>query len=381
MSSHGLTGFRLFYNEVVADVRAELLARLGSEVCRISDFYSAQTVPLADVQREVARLWKECPNQEEYRKKAASMAQADGAAEFQSKTETGDIVIPPHRLKRILDLDDEAPRMTKDALRTLGQATVLFLSQFAGHVDKHILDTWSSFPVKPEHIASVFSNPLYPKYQFLAGAEDKLFNSTGTHQKDASISVSESVTMEAEADKSNDEPSEQAQGMADKSEATQPAKSTVPQPPTKSRQPSILSYFSIDKTKKRPASWVKTKPLQLEQQIVKLAKKGMTPSQIGVVLRDSNAVPMVKAITNNKILRILRGHGWAPDIPEDLYFLVKKAVVMRKHMEHNLNDKDSKFRLILLESKIHRLARYCKKKRRLPANWKYKSETASALLG
>lgn len=54
---------------------------------------------------------------------------------------------------------------------------------------------------------------------------------------------------------------------------------------------------------------------------------------------------------------------------------------MRKHMEHNLNDKDSKFRLILLESRIHRLARYCKKKRRLPANWKYKSETASALLG
>ncbi|EDO05429.1 putative 40S ribosomal protein S13 [Babesia bovis T2Bo] len=133
--------------------------------------------------------------------------------------------------------------------------------------------------------------------------------------------------------------------------------------------------------RRRPASWVKTKPLDVEQQIVKLAKKGMTPSQIGVVLRDSNAIPLVKTITNNKILRILRGHGWAPDIPEDLYFLVKKAVVMRKHMEHNLNDKDSKFRLILVESRIHRLARYFKKKRRLPANWKYKSETASALLG
>ena len=41
--------------------------------------------------------------------------------------------------------------------------------------------------------------------------------------------------------------------------------------------------------------------------------------------------------------------GLAPEIPEDLYFLIKKAVSVRKHLERNRKDKDSKFRLILIE--------------------------------
>ena len=35
-----------------------------------------------------------------------------------------------------------------------------------------------------------------------------------------------------------------------------------------------------------------------------------------------------------------------------------------------VQDKDSKFRLILIESRIHRLARYYKTRRVLPPNWK-----------
>jgi hypothetical protein len=46
----------------------------------------------------------------------------------------------------------------------------------------------------------------------------------------------------------------------------------------------------------------------------------------------------------------------APAIPEDLYMLIKKAVAVRKHLERNKKDKDSKFRLILIESRIHRYA-------------------------
>jgi ribosomal protein S15P/S13E len=68
----------------------------------------------------------------------------------------------------------------------------------------------------------------------------------------------------------------------------------------------------------------------------------------------------VRYVTGTKVLRILKGHGLAPEIPEDLYHLIKKAVSMRKHMERNRKDKDSKFRLILIESRIHRLARYYK---------------------
>jgi small subunit ribosomal protein S13e len=60
----------------------------------------------------------------------------------------------------------------------------------------------------------------------------------------------------------------------------------------------------------------------------------------------------------------------APQIPEDLYYLIKKAVAVRKHLEKNRKDKDSKFRLILIESRVHRLARYYKTSKVLPPNWK-----------
>ena len=76
--------------------------------------------------------------------------------------------------------------------------------------------------------------------------------------------------------------------------------------------------------------------------------------------RDQHGVGQVRSITRNKILRILRMNGLAPEIPEDLYHMIKKAVQMRKHLEKNRKDKDSKFRLILVESRIHRLARYFK---------------------
>ncbi len=50
--------------------------------------------------------------------------------------------------------------------------------------------------------------------------------------------------------------------------------------------------------------------------------------------------------------------------------LIKKAVAVRKHLERSRKDKDSKFRLILIESRIHRLARYYKTVGVLPPTWK-----------
>ncbi|RVX00995.1 40S ribosomal protein S13 [Vitis vinifera] len=111
-------------------------------------------------------------------------------------------------------------------------------------------------------------------------------------------------------------------------------------------------------------------PFDVEENICKFAKKGMTPSQIGVILRDSHGIAQVKSVTGSKILRILKAHGLAPEIPEDLYHLIKKAVAIRKHLERNRKDKDSKFRLILVESRIHRLARYYKRTKKLPPVWK-----------
>ncbi|KAA8495591.1 40S ribosomal protein S13 [Porphyridium purpureum] len=121
--------------------------------------------------------------------------------------------------------------------------------------------------------------------------------------------------------------------------------------------------------KRTAPGWLKASPQDVVDQICKLAKKGLVPSQIGVTLRDTQGIAQVHAVTSNKILRILRTNGLAPELPEDLYFMMKKARSMRKHLERNRKDNDSKFRLILIESRIHRLARYYKRVKYLPPNW------------
>ncbi|XP_014667005.1 PREDICTED: 40S ribosomal protein S13-like isoform X1 [Priapulus caudatus] len=99
----------------------------------------------------------------------------------------------------------------------------------------------------------------------------------------------------------------------------------------------------------------------------------------GVILRDSHGFAQVRWVTGNKILRVLKTKGLSHNIPDDLYHMIKRGVAARKHLERNRKDRDAKFRLIL-ESRIHRLARYYKRKRVLPPNWKYESDTASAMV-
>lgn len=106
----------------------------------------------------------------------------------------------------------------------------------------------------------------------------------------------------------------------------------------------------------------------------------MKPSQIGVVLRDNFAIPQSTLITGSKILRILKKRGVAPSIPEDLYCLMKRAVNIRKHIEKSKRDRDSKYRLILVESKIHRLVRYYKLTKQIASNWKYDYQHALAII-
>lgn len=132
--------------------------------------------------------------------------------------------------------------------------------------------------------------------------------------------------------------------------------------------------------RKAAPSWVRISTNDLVDQIIKLSKKGFTPSQIGVTLRDSHGVPQVKAITGSKILRILKKSGLSPKIPEDLYFLIKKALAIRKHLEKFRKDRDAKFRLIMVESRIHRLARYYRNVKSLPPTWRYSSKKADTLI-
>merc|ERR1712060_600993 len=81
--------------------------------------------------------------------------------------------------------------------------------------------------------------------------------------------------------------------------------------------------------RRTPPSWFKQNATEVVDHVCKLAKKGLTPSQIGVNLRDSHGIAQVCHVTGSKILRILKKKGLGPEIPEDLYCLIKKAVSVR----------------------------------------------------
>lgn len=132
--------------------------------------------------------------------------------------------------------------------------------------------------------------------------------------------------------------------------------------------------------KRSAPSWCKATPEDVTKGIIQLARKGMSPSAIGVALRDTMGIPRVKSITGTTITRILRKRGLAAEVPENLYYIMKKAVSMHKHLERAPADKGTKFRLSQCESKIHRLARYYRQKRVLPTTWKYTAAKASALV-
>jgi len=61
--------------------------------------------------------------------------------------------------------------------------------------------------------------------------------------------------------------------------------------------------------KRRAPKWVTMTPSAVSELIVKLARKGLMPSQIGVLLRDHHGIPQVKFLTGNKILRVLKKNG------------------------------------------------------------------------
>merc|ERR1711915_657709 len=133
--------------------------------------------------------------------------------------------------------------------------------------------------------------------------------------------------------------------------------------------------------KRTPPSWLKLTPSQIEEEILTLARKGLHPTQIGAKLRDVDAIPLTRFATGKSILRILKKHGVNPNIPEDLFFLMKRTCAISKHRDNNKRDKDAAFRLNLCESRIARLIRYYSRTKQIPNNFKYRAATARAIVG
>lgn len=134
---------------------------------------------------------------------------------------------------------------------------------------------------------------------------------------------------------------------------------------------------SIRPVTKRPPTWCKYQPEEVEALVVKLAKEGHSPSRIGTILRDQYAVPLAKPITGKRILKILRENKLAPSLPEDLTSMLKKAENLTVHLEKNRTDLYNKRSLQLLQARIRKLSKYYKREGILPSNWKYKAKGTS----
>ncbi|MHA1733748.1 MAG: 30S ribosomal protein S15 [Promethearchaeota archaeon] len=126
--------------------------------------------------------------------------------------------------------------------------------------------------------------------------------------------------------------------------------------------------------------WCEYTAEQVEELVEQLARKGETASMIGIILRDQYGIPLVKAITGKKITQILKEKELAPQLPETLVSLIKKALNIRKHLEENSKDLPSRHGLQRTEAKIYRLIKYYKSKKVLPMDFKYKPDKVRLLI-
>ena len=126
---------------------------------------------------------------------------------------------------------------------------------------------------------------------------------------------------------------------------------------------------STKPSKKVMPSWLQYSPKEIELLVVKYAKEGKVPSSIGLHLRDSYGIPDVKIATGKSITKILKEKNLSKEVPEDLMAVIRRAVLLRKHLLENKNDMTAGRGLLITESKIKRLMKYYKAKGKLPLTW------------
>lgn len=134
---------------------------------------------------------------------------------------------------------------------------------------------------------------------------------------------------------------------------------------------------SMRPVSRRPPSWCKYQPEEVDSFIIKLAKEGHSMSAIGTILRDQYAIPLVKPITGKSISDTLKAANLAPTLPEDLSNLMKTAQSLAVHMDKHKKDLHNKRNMQIIEAQIHKLSRYYKREGVLDKKWKYVPKIAS----
>src|SRR3990167_8150163 len=82
-------------------------------------------------------------------------------------------------------------------------------------------------------------------------------------------------------------------------------------------------------------TWIRYKPKEVELLILKLAKEGKSPSQIGIHLRDVYGIPDIQVLLKKKLSKVLKEKNLLKDLPEDMTALIRKAALIKKHLEEN----------------------------------------------
>ncbi len=123
--------------------------------------------------------------------------------------------------------------------------------------------------------------------------------------------------------------------------------------------------------------WVTVTTEEMVGQAVQLAKAGQIAAQIGQHLRDSMGVPSARAVSGKRLGSLLADAGVRPEIPDDLQALLKRVVHLQRHLEAHPKDLANRRGLSLMESRIRRLARYYRQRRRIPENWRYSARGAA----
>lgn len=128
---------------------------------------------------------------------------------------------------------------------------------------------------------------------------------------------------------------------------------------------------SIRPTSKDSPAWLNQNQGQISDLILKMSKEGLSPSEIGLKLRDEYAIPLAKPILGKSLVKTLIENNISPEMPEDVDKLVKKAIGLQKHLRTHNGDHRNVRSLELVEAKIHRLSKYYKRVGKLPQNWRY----------
>ncbi|MGC2572084.1 MAG: 30S ribosomal protein S15 [Candidatus Nitrosopolaris sp.] len=133
---------------------------------------------------------------------------------------------------------------------------------------------------------------------------------------------------------------------------------------------------SVRPTSKNSPPWLTSSPAEISSLVLQLSKEGLSPSMIGIKMRDEHGIPLVKNIIDKTITQIRSENGIKEEMPEDLHQLVQKALALQRHLRSHNTDHRNVRSLELIEAKIHRLSKYYKRNEKIPKDWKYASVIA-----